>query len=42
MVGLESVKRATSIVRTLQNEYNISPVRLTAAGRGEYMPVDAK
>ena len=36
-----SVKRATSIVRTLQNQYNISPVRMTAAGRSEYMPVDA-
>ena len=36
-----SVKRATSIVRTLQNQYNISPVRMTAAGRSEYMPVGA-
>jgi len=31
-----SVKRATSVVRSLQNDYNISPLRMTAAGRGEY------
>ena len=34
-----SVKRATSIVRVLQNQYNISPVRMTAAGRSEYVTV---
>ena len=34
-----SVKRATSIVRMLQNEYNISPARMTAAGRSEYVRV---
>ncbi|MBC7567614.1 MAG: OmpA family protein [Pedobacter sp.] len=34
-----SVKRATAVVRILQNEYNIPPVRMTAAGRGEYVPV---
>ncbi|MEM9992275.1 MAG: flagellar motor protein MotB [Bacteroidota bacterium] len=33
-----SVKRATSVVRTLQNEYYVSPERLTAAGRSEYVP----
>ncbi len=31
-----SVKRATSVVRVLQKEYNIDPNRLIAAGRGEY------
>ena len=31
-----SVLRATSVVRTLQKEYNIDPNRLIAAGRGEY------
>jgi chemotaxis protein MotB len=36
-----SVKRATSIVRTLQHDYNISPMRMTAAGRSEYMTVGA-
>ena len=28
-----SVKRATAVVRILQNQYNIAPVRMTAAGR---------
>ncbi|HEV3325533.1 MAG TPA: OmpA family protein, partial [Puia sp.] len=36
-----SVKRATAIVRVLQNDYNISPLRMTAAGRGEYTTVTA-
>jgi len=31
-----SVKRATSVVRVLQSEFNIDPNRLIAAGRGEY------
>lgn len=31
-----SVKRATSVVRVLQQEYKIDPNRLIAAGRGEY------
>ena len=31
-----SVKRATAVVRALQNEHNIDPNRLIAAGRGEY------
>ena len=31
-----SVKRATSVVRVLQNTYKIDPNRLIAAGRGEY------
>jgi chemotaxis protein MotB len=34
-----SVKRATSIVRILQDDYKIAPNRLTAAGRGEFIPV---
>lgn len=34
-----STKRATSVVRILQDQYNISPARMTAAGRGEYLPV---
>ena len=33
-----SVKRATAVVRVLQDEYNVDPTRLTAGGRGEYMP----
>lgn len=31
-----SVRRATSIVRILQNENNVSPLRMTASGRSEY------
>lgn len=31
-----SVIRATSVVRTLQEDYNINPDRMIAAGRGEY------
>ena len=31
-----SVKRSTSVVRVLQNQYNIDPNRLIAAGRGQY------
>jgi len=31
-----SVKRATSVVRVLQNTYNIDPNKLIAAGRGQY------
>jgi len=34
-----SVKRATSVIRILQNEYNIPAAKMTAAGRGEYIPV---
>jgi chemotaxis protein MotB len=34
-----SVKRATAVVRILQNEYNIPAAKMTAAGRGEYVPV---
>ena len=35
-----SVMRATSIVRILLDAANIDPVRITAAGRGEFLPVD--
>ncbi|SNZ00081.1 OmpA/MotB family protein [Flagellimonas pacifica] len=34
-----SAKRATSIVRTLQNDFNVDPKRMTAAGRSYYIPV---
>ncbi|MEZ5042648.1 MAG: OmpA family protein [Saprospiraceae bacterium] len=33
-----SVKRATSVVRILEEEYYVAPERLTAAGRSEYIP----
>jgi len=36
-----SVKRATSVVRILQKDYGVDPKRMTAAGRGEYIPVSA-
>jgi chemotaxis protein MotB len=35
-----SVKRATTVVRVLLEGSGIDPNRLTASGRGEYMPVD--
>lgn len=34
-----SVKRATAVVRILQNDFNVDPKRMTAAGRSEYVPV---
>ena len=34
-----SAKRATSVVRILQNQYNIDPKRMTAGGRSEYVPL---
>ena len=36
-----SVKRATSVVRILQKQYGLDPAHITAAGRGEYVPVSA-
>ena len=36
-----SVKRATSVVRILQNQYGLDPAHITAAGRSEYVPVTA-
>ncbi len=35
-----SVMRATSIVKIITKNSNIDPRRLTAAGRGEYSPID--
>lgn len=34
-----SALRATSVVRILQSRYGIDPKRMTAGGRGEFMPV---
>ena len=34
-----SVKRATTVVRVLQDGYGLDPKRMTAAGRGEYLPL---
>lgn len=33
-----SVLRATTVVRILQEEFGVSPSRMTAGGRGEYLP----
>lgn len=35
-----SVKRATSVIRVLQNEFGVSPERMTAAGRSYYIPLE--
>ena len=34
-----SVKRATTVVRILQDTYHLDPKRMTAAGRSEYLPL---
>src|SRR6187455_2705729 len=34
-----SVKRATAVVRILQNQYGLDPGKMAAAGRAEYKPV---
>ena len=34
-----SVKRATSVVRVLQEDFNVPPQRMTAAGRSYYIPL---
>ncbi len=34
-----SVKRATSVVRILQNKYNVDPTKLIASGRSSYLPL---
>ncbi len=34
-----SAKRATAVVRILQTQYSIEPKRMTAGGRGEYVPL---
>jgi chemotaxis protein MotB len=36
-----SVKRATSVVRVLQEDFDIPPTRLIAAGRSEYLPLES-
>ncbi len=36
-----SVKRATSVVRILQTQFGIDPKRMTAGGRGEYVPLQS-
>lgn len=36
-----STKRATSVVRILQNQFKIDPKRMTAGGRSEYVPVSS-
>jgi len=35
-----SVKRATSVVKIITKSSKVNPKRLTAAGRGEYLPLD--
>jgi len=35
-----SVKRATSVVKIITKNSNVNPKRLTAAGRGEFLPLD--
>jgi flagellar motor protein MotB len=34
-----SVKRATSVIRVLQNEYGLNPSNMIASGRSEYKPI---
>ncbi|MEE9364327.1 MAG: OmpA family protein [Cellulophaga sp.] len=36
-----SVKRATAVVRVLQNDYGVDPKRMTAAGRAHYVPLSS-
>jgi chemotaxis protein MotB len=36
-----SVKRATSVVRILQNDFNVPPQRMVAAGRSYYIPLES-
>ena len=35
-----SVLRATSVVKIMLNNSKMSPVTITAAGRGEFLPLD--
>ncbi len=35
-----SAKRATSVVRILQNDFKVDPARMTAAGRSYYIPLN--
>lgn len=34
-----SVKRSTSVIRILQNQYGLDPAKMAAGGRGEYNPL---
>lgn len=34
-----SVKRSTAVVRVLQKQYGLSPAKIIAAGRSEYVPI---
>ena len=34
-----SVKRATAVIRILQNDFDVSPERMTASGRSYYIPI---
>jgi chemotaxis protein MotB len=34
-----SCKRATAVIRILQNQYGLDPAKMSAAGRGEYKPI---
>ncbi|MEE9349257.1 MAG: OmpA family protein [Flavobacteriaceae bacterium] len=36
-----STKRATAVLRVLQNDYNVDPSRLIASGRSEYVPLES-
>lgn len=36
-----STKRATAVLRVLQDDYNIDPKRLIASGRSEYVPLES-
>lgn len=36
-----SVKRATAVVRVLQDKYGLNPAKMTAAGRSEYQPINS-
>ncbi|MGB2243991.1 MAG: OmpA/MotB family protein, partial [Flavobacteriaceae bacterium] len=36
-----SVKRATSVVRILEDDFGVSPARMTAAGRSSYVPLES-
>ncbi len=36
-----SAKRATAVVRILQNDYGVDPKRMTAAARSSYVPISA-
>lgn len=37
-----SVLRATSVIRVILENSKIDPKRITAAGRGEYLPIDPR